>query len=76
VKYAFIQRESTRYPVTVLCQVMGGRPSFYHGWTARDGEVILPEELALRRRMKALFAKSRQSLASLHDDEQAARGRL
>jgi len=64
VKYAFIQRESKRYPVTVLCRVMGVGRSPYYDWTARGGKVIPPEELALRRRMKALFAESRQSLGS------------
>jgi len=64
VKYAFIQRQSTRYPVTMLCRVMGVKRSPYYDWRARGGKVIPPEELALRRRMKALFADSRQSLGS------------
>ena len=64
MKYAFIQRQSTRYPVTMLCRVMGVKRSPYYDWRARGGKVIPPEELALRRRMKALFADSRQSLGS------------
>ena len=68
MKYAFIQRQSTRYPVTMLCRVMGVKRSPYYDWRARGGKVIPPEELALRRRMKALFADSRQSLGSRQSD--------
>ena len=68
MKYAFIQRQSTRYPVTMLCRVMGVNRSPYYDWRTRDGKVIPPEELALRRRMKALFADSRQSLGSRQSD--------
>ena len=64
MKYAFIQQQSTRYSVTVLCRVMGVKRSPYYDWRARGGKVIPPEELTLRRRMKALFADSRQSLGS------------
>jgi transposase InsO family protein len=48
----------------MLCRVMGVNRSPYYDWRARGGKVIPPEELALRRRMKALFADSRQSLGS------------
>jgi putative transposase len=64
VKYAFVQRHSTQYPVTMLCRVIGVKRSPYYDWKARGGKVIGPEELVLRRRMKALFAESRQSLGS------------
>ena len=64
MKYAFVQRHSTRYPVTMLCRVIGVKRSPYYDWKARGGKVIGPEELVLRRRMKALFAESRQSLGS------------
>ncbi|MEJ2645468.1 MAG: hypothetical protein P8180_11135 [Gammaproteobacteria bacterium] len=36
--------------------------SAYYDWRARPGQVIAPEELAVRRRMKALFKASRDSL--------------
>jgi putative transposase len=64
VKYAFIQRQSMHYPVTMLCRVIGVKRSPYYDWKIRGGKVIGPEELVLRRCMKALFAESRQSLGS------------
>ena len=64
MKYAFIQQLSTQYPVTMLCRVIGVKRSPYYDWKSRGGKVIGPEELELRRRMKALFAESRQSLGS------------
>ena len=38
--------------------------SAYYDWRAQPGKLIAPEELALRRRMKELFAASRGSLGS------------
>jgi len=38
--------------------------SAYYDWRTYPGKIIRPEELALRRRMKALFAASRRSLGS------------
>jgi putative transposase len=64
VKYAFICKQSAQYPVTLLCRVMGVNRSPYYDWKGRDPDIIPPEELALRRRMKALFAASRESLGS------------
>ena len=64
MKYAFIQQQATRYPVTLLCRVIGVKRSPYYDWKARGCKVIGPQELLLRRRMKALFAESRQSLGS------------
>ena len=64
MKYAFIQRQSIHYPVTMLCRVIGVKRSPYYDWKIRGGKVIGPEELVLRRCMKALFAESRQSLGS------------
>jgi hypothetical protein len=58
VKYAFIQRQSIHYPVTMLCRVIGVKRSPYYDWKVRGGKVIGPEELVLRRRMKALFTES------------------
>ena len=64
MKYAFVQRHSTQYTITMLCRVIGVKRSPYYDWKARGGKVVGPEELVLRRRMKALFAESRQSLGS------------
>jgi transposase InsO family protein len=50
--------------VKKLCQVLGVQRSAYYAWREQPCRVIAPEELALRRRMKALFAASRGSLGS------------
>jgi putative transposase len=64
VKYRFIQNNSCEYPVKLLCRVLDVQRSGYYDWQSRPGKVIPPEELVLRRRMKALFAASRESLGS------------
>ena len=46
----------------LLYRLLEVQRSAYYDWRDRPGEVIPPEELALRRRMKALFAASRDSL--------------
>jgi len=64
VKYGFIQKWSTDYPVTLLCRILLIKPGSYYAWRKRDAKVIPAEELTLRRRMKALFEASRESLGS------------
>ena len=64
VKYAFIGRYASRYRVRMLCRVLGVQRSAYDAWRGPLGKVIEPQELALRGRMKALFAASRGSLGS------------
>ncbi|SCZ61475.1 Transposase InsO and inactivated derivatives [Thiohalomonas denitrificans] len=64
MKYRFVRDHAARYPVTILCRVMGVQRSGYYGWKARGAEVVCATELRLRQRMKALFAASRQSLGS------------
>lgn len=64
MKYEFIQDQSANYPVKLLCRMLSVHRSAYYDWEAKPATVIAPEELALRRRMKALFAASRDSLGS------------
>lgn len=64
MKYGFIREHAGRWPVKKLCQVLGVQRSAYYAWREQPCRVIAPEELALRRRMKALFAASRGSLGS------------
>jgi len=64
VKYGFIRAHASRYPVNLLCRQLGVKRSAYYDWRKQPGRVIAPEELALRRRMKELFAASRDSLGS------------
>ena len=65
MKYGFIRAHAERWPVVHLCRLLGVQRSACYDWRNQPGKVILPEELvALRRRMKALFAASRDSLGS------------
>jgi len=64
VKYGFIRDQASDYPVTLLCHMLSVQRSAYYDWRTRPCKVFAPEELALRRRMKALFAASRDSLGS------------
>ena len=64
MKYGFIHAQGSRYPVNLLCRLLKVQRSSYYDWRDRPGKVILPEALALRWRMKALFAASRESLCS------------
>lgn len=47
-----------------LCRVMQVSTSAYYDWKKSPGEIISAETLALYRRMKELFAASRESLGS------------
>ena len=64
MKFEFIQDESERYPVITLCRVMQVSTSAYYDWVKRPNKIISVEVLALYRRMKELFAASRESLGS------------
>jgi putative transposase len=64
VKYRFIREQVGRWPVVDLCRLLGVQRSAYYAWREQPERVIPPQELALRRRMKALFAASRESLGS------------
>lgn len=64
MKYVFIRSNAARYPVNHLCRLLGVKRSAYYSWHNRAAKIIGPEELALRRRMKTLFAESRRSLGS------------
>ena len=64
MKYGFIRDQANDYPVNMLCWLLSVQRSSYYDWRGRPGKVIPPEELALRRRLKALFAASRDSLGS------------
>lgn len=64
MKYAFIRDHAERWSVVHLCRLLGVARSAYYEWRDRPGQGIAPEELAVRRRMKALFKASRDSLGS------------
>lgn len=64
MKYGFIQDYAASYPVTMLCRLLSVQRSAFYDWQTQPVKLIGADELALRRRMKALFAASRGSLGS------------
>lgn len=64
MKYRFIRQHSEHWPVLHLCRLLKVQRSAYYDWREQPGTVIAVQELALRRRMKELFALSRESLGS------------
>ncbi len=62
MKYRFISRQATEFPVTVLCRVMGVSSSCFYAWRKRPAKIISADELQLYRRAKALFESNRNSL--------------
>ncbi len=64
MRYAFIRSNAASFPVIHLCWLLGVKRSAYYSWRSRPAKIIGPEELELRRRMKALFAESQGSLGS------------
>ena len=64
MKYEFVKEQASAFPVKLLCRMLNVQRSGYYEWRDRPCPVIVPEELALRRRMKELFTASRGSLGS------------
>ena len=64
MKYGFIRENASLYPVNMMCRLLRVHRSDYYYWYRQPCRIIPPAELALQRRMKALFAASRDSLGS------------
>lgn len=64
MKYAFVKQHAHEYPIEIMCRLFGLHRSAYYDWIERGATVISQEEVELRRRMKALFMASRESLGS------------
>ena len=64
MKYGFIRDHADHFPANMLCRMLKVQRSAYYDWRDQPIKVIPAQELALRRRMKALFAASRGSLGS------------
>lgn len=64
MKYAFIEQESTQWPVTKLCRVLSVTRSAYYDWRTDQRVPTATTEFAVRLRMKALFKASRESIGS------------
>lgn len=64
MKYGFIREHAQHWPVVHLCRLLEVQRSAYYDWRDQPGKVISVQELAMRLRMKELFAASRSSLGS------------
>jgi transposase InsO family protein len=65
VRFDFIRLQKKAYPVTVLCAVMRvSRSGFYDYMERFKTKKDRPEEIALRKRIKEIFKKSRSSYGS------------
>jgi hypothetical protein len=57
VRYAFVARERTRYPLRLLCRVLAVSVSGFHDWRHRQGR---PDpQAALRAELRTIHAASR-----------------
>lgn len=70
MRFAFIDAEKARYPVTKLCKILDVSESGYHAWRKRLPSRRTTENARLTAHIKASFAKSRESYGSprLTDD--------
>ena len=72
MKHDCIGTHANDFPVKLPCRQLGVQRSAYYDWRAQPCMLNPPEELALRRRMKELFAAGRGSLVHSLDDEKPA----
>jgi transposase InsO family protein len=59
VRYAFVARERTHYPIRILCRVLSVSVSGFYGWLHRQG---CPDpDQALRAELRSIHADSRST---------------
>ena len=70
MRFAFIDAEKARYPVTTLCKVLDVSESGYHAWRKRPPSRRATENARIKTHIKASFKKSRETYGSprLTDD--------
>jgi transposase InsO family protein len=64
VKYAFILAREVAFPVTAMCRVLGVSTSGFYDWKAQPVPKRDERDAALRARVRAAFAASRQTYGS------------
>lgn len=64
MRFAFIDAEKARYPVTKLCKVLEVSESGYHAWRKRPPSKRATENARLTMHIKASFKKSRETYGS------------
>jgi len=65
MRYALIQHEGGRVPVTRACELLKVSPSGYYAWQQRQADPPkVSDETALVAQIKAIFAESRGTYGS------------
>jgi putative transposase len=64
VRFAFIDAQKARYPVTTLCMVLNVSESGYHAWRKRPPSKRATENARITAHIRASFAKSRETYGS------------
>lgn len=59
MRYRFIEEQQKAWPITLMCGVLGVSRSGYYDWTARDLSQCVRSNIALDRRIRAIFAGHR-----------------
>jgi putative transposase len=70
VKFAWIQTEKARYPLTKLCRWLGVTPSGFYAWQKRPESTHARDDRRLKVLVHASFAESKQRYGSprIHED--------
>ncbi len=83
MKFAWIQSEKARYPLTKLCRWLGVTPSGFYAWRQRPESTHEREDRRLKVLVQASFAESKQRYGSprihedlIEQDEQVSRKRV
>lgn len=64
MRFAFIDAEKARYPVTKLCQIFDVSESGYHAWRKRPPSKRATEDERLTAHIRAEFQRSRETYGS------------
>ena len=63
-KYAFVAAQASKYPVTVLCRVLGLARSGYYGWKKRPTSTRAEQDVTLTTHIQTIFRDSRRTYGS------------
>ncbi|MFI8734134.1 IS3 family transposase, partial [Stenotrophomonas sp. NPDC077420] len=61
MRFAFVARERTNYPVRLLCRLMDVSASGFHDYLRRLAEPSADTDVALREDLRAIHAQSRRT---------------
>ncbi len=64
MKYAFIQAEKARFPVGILCTVLGVRRSGFYAWSTREESKHAKEDRQLVVQVRCVFEASKRRYGS------------